>query len=190
MRVLRSMVFATASATLTASSLAAPILIGTTTNPVGFSGLMVGGTSYNVSFTTQSYDITFASIPPTFLGNEELGLQAAFALVEALSSTGVTTLGDFVAPPIEFPVFRYNVYVPTQLFFGNSTSVYIASKPRNRVWESAYGGGPISDRPLGLFGQRYDVYAVFSVPESSTASLALAGILAALCARRKRQCDA
>lgn len=190
MSIRKCMIAAFAAVSLHVTSLASPVLVGTTTNPTGFFGLAVNGTNYNVVFTTQSYDTVFASTKPTFLGDESGGRDAAFALVAALRAAGVMMLGNYSAN--NQPVFYYDIYIPTWFYddWGDSgiTSVEIASMDRSRpgIWQAAYGGGPQSDRVLGPFGQIYSMYAVFSVSEPSTAAIACAA-LAALAAARKRR---
>lgn len=106
-----------ASVTFPVTALASPVLRGTTTSPTGFTGLEVDGITYNVAFTTESYDTTFATIPPTFLGNENGALDTAFALVSALNAAEVTELGDYSFTfPLEHPVGNYYVYVPSEFY--------------------------------------------------------------------------
>lgn len=66
-------------------------LQGTTTDPSGITGLVVDGTTYNVSFLTGTYDSVYTS-PPTFLGNATGATDASVGLASALNTLGVVGL--------------------------------------------------------------------------------------------------
>jgi len=179
---------AVAIAACSMASIANPVLQGTTTNPTGFIGLEVDETIYNVTFTTQSYDAAFASISPTFLGNESGARDAAFALVSALNAADVTELGDY-SFPIWNSVGNYNVYVPSEFYQIGVFSTYSASTSEALgYWQPLEGGG-VSGQPGGLSGQEYNTFAIFSVqavPEPSTIMLMAAGLAALALAHKKR----
>jgi len=181
-------VVAIATSAFSVASLADPVLQGTTTNPTGFAGLQVDGRTYNVTFTTQSYDTTFASVQPTFLGNENGGLDAARALVSVFNAANVTELGDY-----SFGSFLnggYNVFVPTE-FYGDQGvfSTYSAfMSSALGYWQTGQTGG-VSSRPGDPFGQVYNTLAVFSVqavPEPSTIALMGAALAVLVLIRKKR----
>lgn len=180
---------------LSAASQAAPTLLGTSTNPVGFSGVSVEGVTYNVTFTTASYDSVFRSARPTFLGNEDGAREASLALISALRSFGVTALGGYVPSPVDVPALGYLIHIPTEFYDqvgGGVASVFSASLVRDlpRGWIPTYGGGPAGDRTLGAFGQLYEVYAVFSVPEPSSAVLALVSLMLLSAVSRRKSASA
>jgi len=73
-------------------SYADPILVGTTTDATGIDGLVVDGTTYDVTFIFSSYDSVYATTPPTFFGNGPGAADASSALVSALNTLGVAVL--------------------------------------------------------------------------------------------------
>jgi hypothetical protein len=64
---------------------AAPVLVGTTTDPTGIDGLVVDGTTYDVAFSTTTLN--------TFTYGTVLSGDASNALASALNTFGVTSLG-------------------------------------------------------------------------------------------------
>jgi hypothetical protein len=64
--------------------LASPVLVGTTTDPTGIDGLVVDGTTYNVAFSTTTFN--------TFTVGTTLSRDASQALATALNGFGVVTL--------------------------------------------------------------------------------------------------
>src|SRR5215831_18707185 len=68
------------------------VLVGTTTNAMGVDGLVVDGTTYNVSFVHNSYNNVFPSNNPIFAGNATLAADATTALAAALNTLSVTCL--------------------------------------------------------------------------------------------------
>ena len=74
------------------SKAGAATLVGTTSNATGIDGLIVDGTTYNVTFTRGPYNTAYSSSTPTFLGNSSGATDAAAALAAALISLGVSDL--------------------------------------------------------------------------------------------------
>jgi hypothetical protein len=64
----------------------AATLVGTSSFPTGVDGLVVGGTTYNVTFTQGNYDAVFSVTAPTFLTNFTGAVAAATDLAAALNS--------------------------------------------------------------------------------------------------------
>lgn len=64
--------------------LAAPTLVGTTSNASGIDGVVVNGMTYDVTFSKSSFDSTFSSVSASF--------EAAFALADDLNILSVTGL--------------------------------------------------------------------------------------------------
>lgn len=86
----------TISVGLLAGSLAgaAPMITYSGGVAVGIQDLTVDGLSYNVSFVFESYNTTFASESPTFLGDEAAANEAADALVAVLDAEAAVLIGD------------------------------------------------------------------------------------------------
>jgi hypothetical protein len=180
---------AVATATLSVAAHAIPILQGTTTDPTGFTGLVANGITYDVTFTYQPYSEAFASVPPTFLGNEVGGLNATSALVSALNAAGVTELGGYSFPPNVNT--EYNLFVPTEIYINPQPIVdgYLASLSSLGLyggkWLALEGGG----EGTGVGGDTDNMFAVFSaqtVPEPSMIAL-LGAALAILALTGKRR---
>jgi hypothetical protein len=74
-------------------------IVGSTTNATGINGVVVDGTTYDVTFY---YDVTYNSVysssPPTFLNNPTGALHASKALIAALNSLGVLYLSGWSQP--------------------------------------------------------------------------------------------
>jgi hypothetical protein len=88
-------------ALISAPAAQAVTLIGTTSNPTGIDGLVVDGTTYNVTFVAGSYNTVYSGAPPTFFGNEPGAGDAATALTSALNTLDVqptSPLGAFLVP--------------------------------------------------------------------------------------------
>jgi len=87
---------------------AAATLVGSTTNPTGINGLVVDGTTYNVTFSTTTLN--------TFTQGTTLSTDATAALVAAVNSLNVTGLGG--ASPTQAYVLDVD---NTVTFFDNAT---------------------------------------------------------------------
>jgi hypothetical protein len=76
---------------ISGSPMAAPALIGSTTNPTAITGVVVDGTTYTVVFSTTTFDSPdFAQFQP----GSGTSIAAAAALASALTSLRVTELAD------------------------------------------------------------------------------------------------
>lgn len=64
----------------------AATLVGPSSFPTGVDGLVVDGTTYNVTFTEGSYNTVFSVTAPTFLNNSTGASDAATDLAAALNS--------------------------------------------------------------------------------------------------------
>jgi hypothetical protein len=76
---------------VTGSAIAEPTLLGTTTNPTGVNGVVVDGTSYNVTFSTTTFD---SPLFTQFTPGSAPSLDAATNLAAALESLRVTELAN------------------------------------------------------------------------------------------------
>ena len=76
----------------------AAVLVGTTTNAIGVTGLVVDGIQYNVSFFHDSYSTVFPANNPIFAGNATLAADAGQALAVALSTLSVSCLVGISCP--------------------------------------------------------------------------------------------
>ncbi|HEX4080843.1 MAG TPA: PEP-CTERM sorting domain-containing protein [Rhizomicrobium sp.] len=85
------------------------MLLGTTTDPTGINGLLVGGTTYNVTFSTTTMS--------TFTQGSTLSDEARSALVAALNSLGVTELGN-QTPSSGYAIDVDNTFAPFTPFDG------------------------------------------------------------------------
>jgi hypothetical protein len=79
---------------------AAPVLVGTTTNPTGINSLVVDGTIYDVTFSTTTLN--------SFTPGSTLSLDASSALASALNALSVTELGNF-SPTVQYLIDVDNV---------------------------------------------------------------------------------
>jgi hypothetical protein len=176
---------------------AAPVLVGTSTHPTGVNGLVVDGTTYNLTFSSGSYNATYLSAP-TFEGNLAGASDAAAALKEFLNLSGVNGLlgsdcsttsfgcrliipsGTLLIPPI--PEFMYGYLIDFQQGFS--------------AWgpPSQFSGGSPAD-PLGCNhqgGPSCQEFVVFTaadstpVPEPFTLGLVGLGLAGVVFTRRCR----
>lgn len=70
----------------------AAAIVGSASNVTGITGLTIDGHTYNVSFSTGSYNTTYTSLAPTFLSSAngaDLASQAISALFGASNVTGL-----------------------------------------------------------------------------------------------------
>jgi hypothetical protein len=83
-------------------------LVGTTTHPTGIDGLVVDGTTYNVTFSTTTYQSPFTE-------GTAASIAAANAMATALTSLGVTQLAG-VSPAPACPPMSNICQFNSQLF--------------------------------------------------------------------------
>ena len=168
----------------------AQTLIGTTTDPKGIDGLVVDGTTYNVTFSTTTYDSPFTQ-------GSAASLAAAFSIATALTSLGVTQLAG-VSPAPSCPPMSNICQFNSQLFVAvdnaagpNDTATCLQDIPPaslNRCsqhsWTSSFtrdtsgnsfeqlaGLGPLSFGGT-VFGYGYAAhFTAAGVPEPGTLSL-------------------
>jgi len=92
-----TLLLASALMAFTGTAAATPVLQGTTTEPTGVTGLVVDGSTYDVTITTNdSYNYVFGSQPLIFPTATSAG-DAMLALQTFLNTTGVSDLygGDY-----------------------------------------------------------------------------------------------
>jgi hypothetical protein len=151
----------------------ADTLIGTTSDPTGINGLVVDGTTYNVTFVNGSYNAVYTSTPPTFFGNATGALDAATVIANDLNSFGVSVFG--INQPSYFVPVRDAMGLNTGYGAELGVSTFVA------------GGYTLADSQ-GSIGADYTSFvAVSGVPEPSTWAMMLLGFagLGFLAYRRK-----
>lgn len=125
----------------------AATLIGTTLNPIGFTGLIINGVSYDVTFSTNSYDALFtgAAPPPIFAANPENAFLAERPLNDALRAAGVTGLGGV---PCASRQENCLIFIPTTPF--TSTFGQVTSNGAGAIWTVSQWGNLAGDPGLLL----------------------------------------
>jgi hypothetical protein len=159
---------------LSTAASATPTLVGTTTDPTGINGLVVDGTTYDVTFSTTT--LNSFSYPST------LSDDANFALVSALNALSVTELGN-VTPRV---IYVIDVDDSLSSFEGPACNVTSSPCPVGDWQES------IDSNFTGLGSLDSGIYyvaaadftAMGTVPEPFSLSLFGAGLLGAAAMRR------
>jgi PEP-CTERM motif len=166
-----TLALATAFSALTAPIAArAATLVGTSSFPTGVDGLVVDGTTYNVTFTQGSYNTVFSVTAPTFLTNSTGASDAAGALAAALNSLAG------VPPSAEFQEFipysapdSFGDYLAS-FVYGTVQNTYAALNGANESDTSTFTSNPPTvDSGIAVFT------TVAAVPEPGTWAMMLLG---------------
>lgn len=185
-------------------ALANPVLLGSTSDPTGINGLVVDGTTYDVTFSTQSFNDLFSGSLPTFWHDASGAYDAAVALAGSLADLGVTGLDGLtcgagggwfsvanacklIVPDTNFPA---GVFVSGSGADNNHGTWFAGDNVSNAIF------GPDTELGIvdGFLGKTAYAYADFAasgstaVPEPTTLALfglGLAGLGFAF-TRRKR----
>jgi hypothetical protein len=181
-----TLALATAFSALTAPIAArAATLVGTSSFPTGVDGLVVDGTTYDVTFTQGSYNTVFSVTAPTFLANPTGASDAAGALALEL---------NLLAGP--FPGTEFLEWIPVSapdLFGIVGLSGVLADGPPFSY--DPFNGGTARADAIFLSAppSSEDGYAVFTpeaaVPEPGTWAmmiLGFAGIGFMACRRKSK----
>ena len=150
----------------------ADTLIGTQTDATGINGLIVDGTSYNVSFIFDNYNNVFATSQPLFLNNQSLATDATNALIISLNGFGVTSVAGIVDAFQGFEIIEnpYALNANAPYFF--SAAAIINYPTVTNTWSAA------EDEPATYSDYGHNAIAVFSVaaiPEPSTWAMMILG---------------
>lgn len=164
--------------TLSAAVSAAPVLVGTSTDPTGIEGLVVDGTAYDVTFSTQSYIEQFAEGSPAFLGNASGAADATTAVASFFNTVPtVTGLGNepcttyVCAVEVPYAIeYGFDVHSDDAALAGTWTTC----NNNCNFWEESLPLG------LGAFPNAYLEWAVFTpvapVPIPASLTLLLSGL--------------
>ena len=184
MKTVISMALAAALAlSLSTAANAVPTLVGTTTDPTAIDGLMVDGTTYNVTFSTTTLN--------TFTESSPLSVDAASALTAALNTLSVTELAS---TPVST---EYALDVDNSSTSFDAAVCLVSGNSSAPCAVGAWGSGSVgSGAGLGLSGDNsLDFEAAdFStastttgVPEPLTFTLFGAGLAGIGAMRRKKK---
>ncbi len=155
---------------LLSSLAAAATLVGTPVNPTGILGLVVDGVSYDVRFSTKSYNDLFtgAAPPPIFATNPTGAFDSEVPLSDFLNSNGVSGLDGV---PCALRTAPCTVFVPISTYtsvFGQVTSNGAFAIWSGSGWISGAGDPGLEVNAPGGYSvcfpngcNYYLVYAVF-----------------------------
>jgi hypothetical protein len=170
-------------AVLGASQAGAATLVGTTSDATGVDGLVVDGTTYDVTFVNGSYNNVYSSTPPTFLGEASTAVDAANALAAALTANAVTEVsGLSTLPPDVFvviPVFNN----------GGNFSFTLAEEITSGAWtpSNSVGSGSLSDTQANDDGDLTIFVATTPIPTTLALFAGGLGLIGLIAIRRKRK---
>lgn len=162
--------------------MATPTLVGTTTDPTGIDGLVVGTTTYNVTFSITSFDSPFTY-------GTSASIAAAADLGTALNSLGVTELASTA------PTNDGSLILGVDNSSGSNDETVCDAPCTSPNWSSASGSLPLAILGGNLAGftnsmtyiEAADFAAVgANVPEPGTLSLFGLGLAGFALARRRR----
>src|SRR5215475_11776437 len=87
-----------ASLAVCGAALAGPALVGTTTNASGIDGVVVNGVTYDVTFSTSSFDSTFTTASSASIASLALAADMNIVLVTGLSFGGASGFNCAATP--------------------------------------------------------------------------------------------
>lgn len=179
-------IFVAATFLFSSASSHAVTLVGTTSDAQGIDGLLVDGTTYNVTFVNNSYNNVYSATPPTFLCSPLCtgANDATAALISALNSLNVTDLVGLAPALGGFGSANYTALIPEVFSSGfvNSNSAACATYPSGNCIANTWGtsGGIFTDASTVYADNDYTVFAVAATTPLPAALPLFAGGLGVL----------
>lgn len=178
---------------VTSGPATATILQGTTNSATGINGLVIGGTTYDVTFSATTFNSPFPTGPASNI--------AATDLAAALNSLGVTSLAGASIPFVNSNYSQLDVFVDNGATSSHTGAYNNACQVNSFVcsagaWSTLSGFAQHLGYERVSYGANYDYYTVaaqFSVappvvPASEPGTLALLGVgLIGLALSRRRK---
>jgi hypothetical protein len=154
---------------------AAPVLLGSTTDPTGIDGLLVDGTTYNVTFST-------TTLNPLFSFGVSPSADAAAALAGALNTLNVASLNGEPFESSSYQILLDDALSPSFSDFVECATISSATCAlpwKAEIVLDTTGLGQIA--AVGAAGSYFTVAADFvvastSTPEPATLSLFILGL--------------